>query len=59
MTLEDWMVEELEAAEAEAAESHKSAMNSYGAGHDAGYVAALKLVLSKLSPTACGDEIET
>ena len=57
MTLEEWIVDELEAAELEAKESHKAAMNSYGAGSDAGYVAALKLVLSKLGPTAAGDEI--
>ena len=57
MTLEDWVVDELTDAEDEAKESHKAAMNSYGAGHDAGYVAALKIVLSKLGPTAAGDEV--
>ena len=57
-TLEDWLVEELEAAEVEARASHKAAMNSYGAGHDAGDVAALKVVLSKIGPTAAGDEVQ-
>ena len=57
MTLEDWIVDELTAAEVEAKESHQAAMNSYGAGHDAGYVAALKVVLSKIGPYAAGDEV--
>lgn len=36
-------------AETEASESHKVAMNSYGAGYDAGFVAALKEVLTDIT----------
>lgn len=57
MTLKEWIVDELESAEAEAQESHRIAMNSYGAGYDAGYVSAFNVVLSKLSQIAAGDEI--
>lgn len=34
--------ERLVDAEQEAAESHKAAMNSYGAGYDAGYADAIR-----------------
>ncbi len=36
--------ERLFEAELMAAESHKEAMNSYGAGYDAGYVMALRSI---------------
>jgi hypothetical protein len=36
-------------AEEEAAESHKAAMNSYGAGYDRGYADALKEMLADIT----------
>lgn len=50
MNFEVWLVDELGLAEKEAKESHRASMNSYGAGYDAGYVAALKLVADKMTP---------
>lgn len=44
----DWLREELAAAQRDSAESHKAAMNSYGAGHDAGRVEALRSALNRL-----------
>lgn len=38
---EEWMRERESEAEVEARESHKTAMNSYGAGYERGYVDAL------------------
>jgi hypothetical protein len=35
------LADDLERAQENAAESHKEAMNSYGAGYDAGYLAAI------------------
>ena len=35
-------------AQIDATESHKEAMNSYGAGYDTGYVVGLKEVLRRL-----------
>lgn len=40
--LEMELGEEIMQAEEDAAESHKMAMNSYGAGYDAGYLAGLR-----------------
>lgn len=49
--------ERLAEAEQEAAESHRDAMNSYGAGYDRGYADALKWVLNDLpSEIAIRDE---
>ncbi len=55
---EDWLTDERGNADREAAESHKAAMNSYGAGYDAGYAAALRLVAEKATPEICGCLIE-
>lgn len=55
---EDWLTEERRVSDIEAAESHKAAMNSYGAGYDAGYVAALRLVAEKATSEICGCLIE-
>lgn len=41
--------DKIEDAEAEAQESHKAAMNSYGAGFDRGYADALKEVLNEIA----------
>lgn len=41
--------ERLIAADEEAAESSKAAMNSYGAGYDAGYAAAIREILNELT----------
>lgn len=54
---EDWLVGEVNDAERDARETHKLAMNSYGAGYDAGYVAALKIVLERMSPETAGTMI--
>ncbi len=37
--------EEIETAQKDAADSHKLAMNSYGAGHDRGYADGLKFAM--------------
>ena len=36
-------------ADRDAAESHKAAMNSYGAGYDRGFADAIKEVLSEIT----------
>lgn len=41
--------ERLAEAKVEAAESHKAAMNSYGAGYDAGRVATLRELLISIT----------
>lgn len=41
MTLEQWISEQIEWAEAKAAESWSTAPNSYGAGYDRGYADAM------------------
>ena len=45
MTWLEMMEEDLEHAETEAKESHKLAMNSYGAGYDRGFADGLKRAL--------------
>ena len=44
----------LKTAKADASESHKEAMNSYGAGYDAGRVAGLEVALETLLGAAQG-----
>lgn len=58
IAFEDWLCEQVNDAEADARDSHKLAMNSYGAGYDAGYLAALKLILEKATPQICGCTLE-
>ena len=41
----EMLEDEIEEAEETAKESHEQAMNSYGAGHDRGYVEGLKMAL--------------
>jgi hypothetical protein len=48
--LHEWLEDEINEAEDEAADSHKLAMNSYGAGYDRGYADALKHVKEHLEP---------
>lgn len=50
-----WLAEEIERAEEEARESSKAAMNSYGAGYDSGYLAALKAVREHSAPAGSQD----
>lgn len=50
MSFEEWLNGELNDAEREAKESHSASMNSYGAGYDAGYLAALKVIAYQMSP---------
>jgi hypothetical protein len=45
----EWLDDRLPQANQEAAESHKVAMNSYGAGYDCGYRDALKEVLNLIN----------
>lgn len=52
MTLGDWLADELARAHTNANESHKAAPNSYGAGYDAGYRAAIGDVAARLSDKA-------
>lgn len=47
MKTQEELEDELDWAEEEAKKSHKEDMNSYGAGYDRGYVAALKWVLEQ------------
>lgn len=44
----DWLRERLTEANSEAQESHRAAMNSYGAGYDRGYADALQEALTQL-----------
>ena len=46
MTIWEELKDDLDIAEVEAAESHKEAMNSYGAGYDRGFVDGLKRALA-------------
>lgn len=48
-TLDGWLAEQIEGADAASRESHSIAMNSYGAGHDAGCLAALRSVQEKMT----------
>ena len=48
-TLDGWIDEEITRADAASRESHRFAMNSYGAGHDAGYLSALRAVREKMA----------
>jgi hypothetical protein len=57
MSFEEWLTEEIGNAEREAKESHKTSMNSYGAGYDRGYVAALQLVLDRMTPADAKVEV--
>lgn len=52
--LRDWLSEEITKANLDASESHKAAINSYGAGHDRGFADALERVELKLN-----DELDT
>lgn len=47
--IRDELSDRLRQAQAEAEESHKSAMNSYGAGYDRGFVDALTEAICKLA----------
>ena len=47
-TLDGWLGEQIEGADAASRESHRFAMNSYGAGHAAGYLDALRSVQEKM-----------
>lgn len=44
----DWLRECVRESRIEATESHKTAMNSYGAGYDCGYADAMKEALAQL-----------
>jgi hypothetical protein len=43
------LLERIADAEREALESHKAAMNSYGAGYDRGFADALKELLAEIT----------
>lgn len=58
MTFEEWLTDEQNNAEREAKASHALAMNSYGAGYDAGYAKALSLVAEKMSPEMARCSVE-
>lgn len=45
----DRLTERLAEVKADAWASHKEAMNSYGAGYDAGFVAALQEVITDIT----------
>jgi hypothetical protein len=57
MTLEDWLIDEINKAEASASAS-ASAPNSYGAGYDTGYANALRTVLNVMGPVAARDNVD-
>lgn len=48
----EWLREEIRSAKEDAQESHKDAMNSFGAGYDAGTLAGLQMVMQYFT----GDE---
>lgn len=48
MTFEQWLEDMLDRAHHSAKESTRIAMNSYGAGWDNGYAAALQAVFARL-----------
>lgn len=50
--LRNLILEQLENAERDAKESHKVAMNSYGAGYDRGMADALKNILDEIPDEA-------
>lgn len=49
--------ETLADAEDEASQSHRAAMNSYGAGYDRGYADAIKFMLEEITGESAGDGV--